>query len=94
MSLNTSKVALAEYLQTDEGILEYLEDVLKTGSEEDFINAISIAARAHGMTKIAEKAGVSRTSLYKSLAEGGNPSYKTVSKIAHALGFRFSLAAV
>jgi probable addiction module antidote protein len=40
------------------------------------------------MTEIAKKAGLTRASLYKSLAEGGNPRFETISKVSKALGVR------
>ena len=43
---------------------------------------------AKGMTKIAEKAGLGRESLYKSLSLEGNPRFSTVLKVVDALGFR------
>ena len=92
MSAKTYDVDIADYLETKEDITEYLQQVLSTGTEEDFIYALSIASRAYGMAEIAETTGLSRTSLYKSLKEGGNPSFKTVSKVAKALGLRLAMA--
>ncbi|MCG8639985.1 MAG: putative addiction module antidote protein, partial [Desulfobacterales bacterium] len=69
----------------------FLQEVLETGDESDFIHALSIAARAMGMTQVAEKAGVTRASLYKSLAKNGNPRFTTISKIIKVLGFKITL---
>ncbi len=91
MALKTYKVDLAVHLKTSEDIREFLEGVLATGTEEDFIHALSIAARAAGMTKVARESGVTRASLYKSLSEDGNPGYKTISKVTKALGCRLSV---
>jgi len=54
----------------------------------EFVHALNTAARAKGMTEIAKKAGLTRASLYKSLAEGGNPRFETISKVSKALGVR------
>jgi probable addiction module antidote protein len=40
------------------------------------------------MIEIAKKAGLTRANLYKSLAEGGNPRFETISKVSKALGVR------
>ncbi len=56
-----------------------------------FIHALNTAARAVGMTEVAKKAGVSRASLYKSLAENSNPMFSTISKVTKALGCRLSV---
>jgi probable addiction module antidote protein len=58
---------------------------------EVFLSALSTAAKARGMTQLAKEAGVGRESLYKSLSPGGNPSFKTVFKIASALGLSFNV---
>ncbi len=38
------------------------------------------------MTEVAKQAGVTRASLYKSMAEDGNPRFETIAKIVEALG--------
>jgi len=86
MAIKTHVFDIAEHLDTDEDIREFLEDSVALGDSSDFIHALSIAARAKGMTEVAKKAGVTRSSLYKSLSENGNPRFDTVSKIVNALG--------
>jgi probable addiction module antidote protein len=44
------------------------------------------------MAEVAKKAGLTRTSLYKSLADGGSPRFSTISRIAHALGCKISIS--
>jgi len=86
MAIKTHVFDIAEHLDADEDIREFLEDSVAHGDSSDFIHALSIAARAKGMTEVAKKAGVTRSSLYKSLSENGNPRFDTVSKIVNALG--------
>ncbi|BCO09267.1 transcriptional regulator [Desulfolithobacter dissulfuricans] len=92
MALKTKPFDIAEHLKTAEDIRLFLQEVAATGDEADFIHALSIAARAKGMTEIAKKAGVTRASLYKSLSEDGNPRFTTISKITKALGCKLSIA--
>ena len=92
MTLETKPFDIAEYLKNPEEIRAYLQEVLDTGDDSDFIHALSTAARAIGMTEVAQKAGVTRASLYKSLAEGGNPRFSTISKVTKALGFKLAVA--
>ncbi len=92
MTLETKPFDIAEYLKNPEEIRAYLQEVLDTGDDSDFIHALSTAARAMGMTEVAQKAGVTRASLYKSLAEGGNPRFSTISKVTKALGFKLAVA--
>ena len=44
-----------------------------------------------GMTEVAKKAGVTRASLYKSLAEDGNPKFSTICKVTEALGCKLAI---
>lgn len=86
MTVKTKKLDITVRLETDEDIREFLREVAKTGDTSDLIHALNTAARAKGMTEIAKQAGVTRASLYKSLAEGGNPQFDTIAKIVEALG--------
>ena len=51
--------------------------------------AFSDVARAKGMAQVAKDAGLGRESLYKRLAPGAKPRFKTVVKVARALGVKF-----
>ncbi len=85
----TEKITLfdvAEHLKTDEDIKIFLKESADTGNASDFIHALNTAARAKGMTEVAKQAGVTRASLYKSLADDGNPRFDTITKIVEALG--------
>ena len=77
---------IAEYLEDDEVIVEYLNTVLEDGQIEDLIVAIGYVAKARGMTKIADETGMSRPSLYKALSRGSKPQFETVLKVIKALG--------
>jgi probable addiction module antidote protein len=77
----------AEYLETEEQAAAYLEDIFKSGDPDLIITAIGDVARARGMSKIAGDANRGRESLYKSLSQGGNPSFETVLKVLSSLGF-------
>ena len=77
----------AKYLETDEQIAVYLEDIFKSGDPDLIIAAIGDVARARGMSKIADDTNRGRESLYKSFSQGGNPSFETVLKVLRALGF-------
>jgi len=90
MTTKTRPFDAAEYLQTDEDIKFFLQDAAE-GTPEEFVHALNTAARAKGMTEVAKKAGVTRASLYKSLAEGGAPRFDTISKVAKALGCKLAV---
>jgi len=91
MSLKTKSFDIAEHLETQEDIKIFLQDAAE-GTPEEFIHALNTAARAMGMTEVAKKAGVTRASLYKSLADGGKPQFATISKVSEALGCKLAVA--
>ncbi len=90
MSLKTKPFDVAEHLETQEDIKIFLQDAAE-GTPEEFVHALNTAARAIGMTEVARKAGVTRVSLYKSLAEGGKPQFATISKVSKALGCKLAV---
>ena len=67
--METTKFDIADYLESNEMIAEYLNEVLAEGNDAEIITAIRHIAKAIGMTKIAEETGLSRPSLYKALAD-------------------------
>lgn len=84
--METSKFDIADYLDSNEMIAEYLNTVLAEGNDSDVIVAIGHVAKSMGMTKIAKETGLSRSSLYKALSEGSNPRFETIMKILRAIG--------
>lgn len=77
---------LADYLQTDEDIAEYLSQVLDEGDIDELLRAIGHVAKARGMAQIAQVSGLGRESLYKALAPGAKPRFDTILRVVHALG--------
>jgi probable addiction module antidote protein len=71
----------AEYLDNDEMIAGYLSDALETQNPAFIADAIGVVARAKGMKRVAEDAGVSRESLYRALNANANPEFGTVLKV-------------
>jgi len=78
----------AEFLDSEEAIAAYITEALQTGDHKVISHAIGVAARAKGMTKIAEATKLSRESLYRALSEEGHPEFETVERVIGALGLR------
>lgn len=76
---------VADYLQNDEDIAEYLTQVLADGDTDELIRAIGYVAKARGMSQIAKDSGLGRASLYKALAPGAQPRFDTIVKVLRAL---------
>jgi probable addiction module antidote protein len=88
---NTSPFEIADYLDTPEDMLDYLEMAMEDENPDVFIAALGHVAKARGMTQVAELSGLGRESLYKALKSGSKLRYETVQKVVQALGFRLSL---
>ena len=79
---------VADYLDTDEVIAEYLSAALEDPNPEVFLMAVADVAKAKGMSGIAGATGLGRESLYKAFAPGAKPRYDTVLKVLRALGMQ------
>jgi probable addiction module antidote protein len=78
----------AEHLETEEDMAAYLEAVLEEGDPALVIAALGDIARAKGMTRIAQEAGLGRNRLYDALSPEGKPQFATVLKVVRALGLK------
>ncbi|OQY02286.1 MAG: putative addiction module antidote protein [Desulfobacteraceae bacterium 4572_130] len=92
MAIKTKKFDIASHLETEEDIKLFLEEMGATGNSSDLIHAVNIASRAKGVANIANKTGVTRASLYKSLSKDGNPRFDTIYNIVKAMGCRIIIA--
>ena len=88
MTIKTKTFDIAEFLEDEETIAEYLNLALEDPNPEMLLLAVKNIARARGMTQLAKDAGLGRESLYKALSEGAKPRYDTVLKVVRALGVK------
>ena len=63
----------------------YLASAFETLDAGEIAHALGVAARAVGMSHVANEAGCAREQLYRSLSRNGNPTLKTVLAILGAL---------
>jgi len=77
---------VADYLDSPEMIAAYVTEALDSGDASLVAMAIGAVARAKGMSDVAEKAGLSRENLYRSLGGQAKPEFGTVIKVLHAMG--------
>lgn len=92
--LVTTPFDAAKYVTEPEDVIDFLNDAFESGYPPYISNALGIAARSKGMTKLAEKTGVNRQALYTALSENGNPTLETLLKVMSALGIRLKCEAV
>jgi probable addiction module antidote protein len=89
---NYVKFDPSEYLDSDEAIVIFLEDILESGDPKIIAAGLGDVARAMGMTELAAKTGLSRESLYRALSDEGNPRLDTLLKVLGALGVKLSVS--
>lgn len=90
MATKLTEFDAAEYLDSSEAIAEFLAAAFETGDSAHIAHAIGVAARAKGMTDIAQETGLGRQNLYKTLSEKGNPQLDTLIKVLRTFGVDLS----
>jgi probable addiction module antidote protein len=84
---------VADYLDSEATIAEYLSAVLEQGDTDLLIAAIGDVAKARGMSQIAAESGLGRESLYKALTPGAKPRFETIVRVLQAMGVQIQMAA-
>ena len=93
--LKTKKFDVIDYLKNEKDIEDYLSVTIEEGDYKFLPIALADIARARkAMASAAKAAGVTRSNLYQSLSEDGNPAFETVAKVAGSLGYRLALIPV
>lgn len=77
---------MADYLDSDEAVAQYLSVVLAEGDDGELAAALGHIAKARGMAQIAKDAGLGREALYKALRPGAKPRLDTITRVCAALG--------
>jgi probable addiction module antidote protein len=77
---------LAQHLNTDEDIAEYLSQILEDGEPGELAAALGHIAKARGMTEIARASGIKREALYRALRPEAHPRLDTIQRVCRALG--------
>jgi probable addiction module antidote protein len=80
----------AEDLTSDEKIVIFMAEALKTNDVRYIAHSLGVVARAKGMAQIASQTGLSREQLYRSFSENGNPTLKTTLAVMNALGIELT----
>lgn len=91
MGLKTTVFDPAEYLDTEEAVIAYLEAAMEGNDPKHIARALGDVARSKGMSDIAKSAGVGRQALYKALSEDGNPTLETLTSVLSALGLSLTV---
>jgi probable addiction module antidote protein len=93
--MKSHDTAVIEMLRDDPDMaLDYLrtafDELDEEGGESAFLMALRHVVEAQGgMTAVAERAKVSRESLYRALSPRGNPTLRTMTAVIKATGIHF-----
>ncbi|MBU2573919.1 MAG: putative addiction module antidote protein [Elusimicrobia bacterium] len=68
----------------------YLNAAADENDQALILAALAQVAKAHGLSKTAKLASLSRMGLYKTLSKKGNPEFKTFMGVLHASGLQMS----
>nr|MBF0222756.1 putative addiction module antidote protein [Desulfobulbaceae bacterium] len=79
---------MARQLKSEEDIAAYVTMVIEGGDAAELAHALGIAAKARGMSEIAQATGITREALYKALKPGAHPRFDTINRVCAALGVR------
>lgn len=89
--LGLSLFDASDYLDNEEIIAEYLTAALEDPDLDAFLVAVRDVAKARGIANIAERAGLGRESLYKTLKPGAQPRFDTIRRLLAALGVKLDV---
>ena len=81
MTVGFATFNVADYLDDDEVIAEYLAEAAEDSNPDVLLAALAEVAKARGMTQVAAAAGLGRESLYKALTPGSHPRFETISAV-------------
>jgi probable addiction module antidote protein len=79
---------MAQQLKSEEDIAAYVTMVIEDGDAAELAHALGIAAKARGMSEIAQTTGLTREALYKALKPNAKPRFDTINRVCTALGVR------
>lgn len=83
---------LIEQLQDSEFAAEYLNAANEDDDPASYLTALRKVVEARGgMAFIAEKAHLSRETLYRTLSNRGNPTIKTLNAVLKAAGLKMEI---
>jgi len=83
----------SDFLKSEAAIEEFLAAAMEDPNPDVFLAALGEVAKVRGIAALAERSGLGRESLYKTLAPGSKPRYETICKLVDALGVKLTVKA-
>ncbi len=81
----------ADYLTSPKAIANYMSEIAATGNAELLQSAMNDVVRAHGISKVAKEAQITREGAYKALRKGSKPRLETIMALLDAMGMQFAI---
>ena len=92
MMLKDIRESSGPLLRDSEFQREFISAAYEEEGVEGVIRALrEVASANRSISRVAEEAGVARTTLYRSLSQNGNPAFKTVRAALNALGLDIAI---
>ena len=92
--LHVAPFDASDYLDSEEVIAEYLTAALEPPDPDAFLVVMRDVAKARGISKVAESAGLGRESLPKALKPGAQLRFDAVQRLHEALGVRLDVVSL
>ena len=83
----------SDFLKSEAAIEEFLAAAMEDPNPDVFLAALGEIAKVRGIRALAERSGLGRESLYKTLAPGAKPRYETICRLVDALGVKLTVKA-
>jgi probable addiction module antidote protein len=91
----TAGSRLAKIRAARERIASELDAMLAERRDAELLDALrDLARRSGGVGRVAERAGVNRTFLYRMLSPSGNPEMRTIDAVLRTMGLRVGVRAM
>ena len=88
------KPYLLNWLKDAGNAAAYIDAAIEEGDEAGLMQVLRNVAEARGgIAKVAEKTGLNRETLYRTLSKRGNPQLKSLASILDAAGLRLTVTA-
>lgn len=88
-----AKFEASDFLNSEVAIREFLAAAMEDENPDVFLAALAQVAKLRGISDLAERSGLGRESLYKTLAPGAKPRFETICKLVEALGVKLTVKA-
>lgn len=85
--------AMSEVFRKDPGYAAaFLDSILEDGDQGELLIALrQMTAAFGGVPAIAERAGLNRTQLYRTLSDRGNPEVRSLMAVLKSMGLRLAV---